>query len=81
MRAEEAAKTLALHPDNINEDHLLSKSPGTKMRTFNTPEGQGEFKGSDDESYSGKRDRTCTLISSAAPSVNAMDEIRENMRK
>lgn len=61
VRAEEAANTHALHPDAINEDHLLSKSPGTRMRTFNTPEGQGEFKGSDDESCSGKRARTCTL--------------------
>lgn len=53
MRTGEAGKTHALCPDTVNEDHLPSKSPGTGMRTSNTPEGWGEFKGSDDESCSG----------------------------
>ena len=38
VRTGEAAKTHALHPGIINEDHLLSKCPRTWMRTFNTRE-------------------------------------------
>lgn len=48
------------------------------MRTFNTPEVQGEFKGSDDESYSGKKDRTCTLTSSTPPRERCGPDQREH---
>lgn len=75
----EAAKTYALHSGTINEDHLLSKSPGTRMRTFNTPEGQAEFKGSDDESCSGKRARTRPLTYQR-PSTHTVDT-SQNMKK